>query len=77
MGPAQPPDLIVSSLLAHHLDNARIVELLRFMETHARHGWLTTCSAARSFIALSAPSVPSRNSIPWSCMTGRSPSRAH
>jgi SAM-dependent methyltransferase len=37
---AQPPDLIISSLLAHHLDDAHIVDLLRWMNAHARHGWL-------------------------------------
>jgi 2-polyprenyl-3-methyl-5-hydroxy-6-metoxy-1,4-benzoquinol methylase len=38
--PARPPDFIISSLLAHHLDDANIVRLLRWMETTARAGWL-------------------------------------
>lgn len=35
-----PIDCIVSSLLAHHFDDARIVAFLRFMEETARRGWL-------------------------------------
>jgi SAM-dependent methyltransferase len=38
--PAQPVDFIVSSLLAHHLDDAQIIELIRMMERAARRGWL-------------------------------------
>jgi SAM-dependent methyltransferase len=33
-------DLVVSSLLAHHLDDARLIAFLRWMETTARRGWL-------------------------------------
>jgi SAM-dependent methyltransferase len=32
-------DYIVSSQLAHHLDDARIVEFLRWLQRHARRGW--------------------------------------
>ena len=32
-------DLIVSSLLTHHLENPEIVEFLRWMEAEARIGW--------------------------------------
>ncbi len=37
----QPPatDYIVSSQLAHHLDDAQIVALLRWLQQHARAGW--------------------------------------
>jgi SAM-dependent methyltransferase len=38
--PATPIDLLVSSLLAHHLGDREIVELLRWMEATARRGWL-------------------------------------
>ncbi|HZU88364.1 MAG TPA: methyltransferase domain-containing protein, partial [Stellaceae bacterium] len=38
--PTAPIDLIVSSLLAHHLTDSAIVALLRWMEGTARHGWL-------------------------------------
>ena len=32
-------DLVVSSLVMHHLENREIVEMLSWMETHARVGW--------------------------------------
>ncbi len=38
----RPPDgidLVISSLLTHHLENREIVEFLRWMETMARIGW--------------------------------------
>jgi SAM-dependent methyltransferase len=38
--PAAPVDLIVSSLLAHHLADRAIVDLLHWMEQTARRGWL-------------------------------------
>jgi SAM-dependent methyltransferase len=37
--PETPVDLIVSSLMAHHLEDAEIVALLRWMEAAARSGW--------------------------------------
>jgi len=40
--PAAPVDLIVNSLLAHHLDDAAIARLLGWMEATARHGWLVS-----------------------------------
>ncbi|HEV2569900.1 methyltransferase domain-containing protein [Sphingomonas sp.] len=33
-------DLIVSSLVAHHMTHAQLVDFLRFMDTQARMGWL-------------------------------------
>lgn len=33
-------DFIVSSLVAHHLDDARLAAFLRWMDTVARRGWL-------------------------------------
>jgi SAM-dependent methyltransferase len=37
--PDKPIDIIVSSLMAHHLEDEEIVTLLRWMETTARLGW--------------------------------------
>lgn len=37
---AEPWDLIVSSLVAHHMTHAQLVAFLRFMDRHARMGWL-------------------------------------
>jgi len=38
--PSQPIDIIVNSLLAHHLRDGEIVGLLRWMDGNARRGWL-------------------------------------
>ncbi len=35
----EPWDVIVSSLVAHHMSHAQLIAFLRFMETHARAGW--------------------------------------
>jgi 2-polyprenyl-3-methyl-5-hydroxy-6-metoxy-1,4-benzoquinol methylase len=35
----EPWDVIVSSLVAHHMTHAQLVAFLRFMERHARIGW--------------------------------------
>lgn len=35
----EPWDLIVSSLVAHHMTHPQLVSFLRFMESHARRGW--------------------------------------
>jgi SAM-dependent methyltransferase len=35
-----PSDVVVSALFAHHLDDARLVRFLRWMEQRARLGWL-------------------------------------
>ena len=46
----QPPlavDFAVSSLLTHHLSDGRIVDLLRWMDSTARRGWLI-CDLQRS-----------------------------
>jgi 2-polyprenyl-3-methyl-5-hydroxy-6-metoxy-1,4-benzoquinol methylase len=37
--PEKPIDIIVSSLLAHHLEDEEIVTLLRWMEANAQIGW--------------------------------------
>lgn len=36
----QPWDLIVSSLVAHHMTHAQLIAFLRFMDNHAHIGWL-------------------------------------
>ena len=37
--PEKPVDIVVSSLMAHHLEDEEIVALLRWMETTAQVGW--------------------------------------
>jgi len=37
--PEKPIDIVVSSLMAHHLEDAEIVALLRWMEAAAQAGW--------------------------------------
>ncbi len=37
--PPEPPDLVLSSLFAHHLDDDGVVRFLRWMEAHATIGW--------------------------------------
>jgi hypothetical protein len=37
--PKKPVDIVVSSLLAHHLEDEEIVELLRWMEATVQVGW--------------------------------------
>lgn len=36
----EPWDIVISSLVAHHMSHAELVAFLRFMEEHARIGWL-------------------------------------
>ena len=36
----EPVDLVISSLVTHHMDDAEIVRFVRWMEAHARLGWL-------------------------------------
>jgi SAM-dependent methyltransferase len=40
--PTEPVDIVVNSLVAHHLPDADIVALLRWMEVTARRGWLVS-----------------------------------
>jgi 2-polyprenyl-3-methyl-5-hydroxy-6-metoxy-1,4-benzoquinol methylase len=39
LGPADRPDIVISSLVTHHMDDAEIVRFLAWMEATARHGW--------------------------------------
>lgn len=36
----EPWDIILSSLVAHHMSHAQLVAFLRFMQRHAQVGWL-------------------------------------
>lgn len=40
LSPALRPDVVISSLFAHHLDDRQLVRFLRWMEASARLGWL-------------------------------------
>ncbi len=37
--PDRPPDVVISSLFTHHLDDASVVRFLRWMEAQATLGW--------------------------------------
>jgi hypothetical protein len=37
--PEQRPHLLISSLMTHHLEDADVVRLLRWMESRAKWGW--------------------------------------
>jgi len=41
-------DIVVSSLMAHHLEDEEIVALLRWMEATAQVGWFITIWSGRS-----------------------------
>ena len=36
----EPWDVVISSLVAHHMTRPQLVDFLRFMDSHARVGWL-------------------------------------
>ena len=36
----EPWDIVISSLVAHHMSHGELIAFLRFMEQHARRGWL-------------------------------------
>ena len=38
----QSPDLVISSLVTHHMEDEEIVRFLRWMEDHARLGWFVS-----------------------------------
>jgi SAM-dependent methyltransferase len=40
LSPSIRPDVVISALFAHHLDEARLVRFLRWMDGRARSGWL-------------------------------------
>jgi SAM-dependent methyltransferase len=47
LAPATPVDLMISSLVTHHLSDGEIVEFLRLMDRTARRGW-AVCDLQRS-----------------------------
>lgn len=57
--PAVRIDLVVSSLLAHHLSDERLIAFLRWMEATARRGWLI-CDLERHPIPYHAIGVTGR-----------------
>ncbi len=48
-------DLIVSSLVAHHMTHDQLIAFLRFMDTHARMGWLVNDLHRHTFPHLGYP----------------------
>ena len=51
----EPWDVIVSSLVAHHMTHAQLVAFLRFMEVHAKIGWLVNDLHRHRFAHLGFP----------------------
>ena len=51
----EPWDVIVSSLVAHHMTTAQLVAFLRFMEDHARAGWFVNDLHRHRFAHLGFP----------------------
>jgi len=45
----EPWDVIISSLVAHHMSEAELIAFLRFMETHATAGWFVNDLLRHSF----------------------------
>jgi 2-polyprenyl-3-methyl-5-hydroxy-6-metoxy-1,4-benzoquinol methylase len=48
-------DFVVSSLVAHHMDDGQLRDFLRFMEAEARRGWLVNDLHRRLFPYLGFP----------------------
>jgi len=48
-------DVIVSSLVAHHMTRAELIAFLRFMEAEARRGWLVNDLHRHGFAHMSFP----------------------
>ena len=51
----EPWDVIVSSLVAHHMTHAQLIAFLRFMEVHAKIGWLVNDLHRHRFAHLGFP----------------------
>ncbi len=54
-----PWDVIVSSLVAHHMTRGELVAFLRFMEGHARRGWLVNDLHRHTFAYFGYPLLAS------------------
>jgi 2-polyprenyl-3-methyl-5-hydroxy-6-metoxy-1,4-benzoquinol methylase len=37
--PAETPDIVISSLFTHHLDDATLIQFIKWMETNTKIGW--------------------------------------
>jgi 2-polyprenyl-3-methyl-5-hydroxy-6-metoxy-1,4-benzoquinol methylase len=51
----EPWDVIVSSLVAHHMSHAELVDFLRFMDRHAQRGWFINDLHRHGFAYLGYP----------------------
>ena len=51
----EPWDCVISSLVAHHMSHAELAAFLRFMERHARVGWLVNDLHRHRFAHLGFP----------------------
>ena len=51
----EPWDFVISSLVAHHMSHAELIAFLRFMERHARVGWLVSDLHRHRFAYLGFP----------------------
>ena len=51
----EPWDLVISSLVAHHMTREELVAFLRFMEAHSRRGWLVNDLHRHAFAYHSFP----------------------
>ncbi|WP_419807738.1 methyltransferase domain-containing protein [Sphingomonas sp.] len=51
----EPWDCVISSLVAHHMTHAQLVGFLRWMEAHARVGWLVNDLHRHRFAHLGFP----------------------
>ena len=51
----EPWDVIVSSLVAHHMTHGQLIAFLRFMDAHARRGWFINDLHRHGFAYLGYP----------------------
>ena len=51
----EPWDVVISSLVAHHMTHRQLVDFLRFMDTRARAGWLVNDLHRHRFAHLGFP----------------------
>lgn len=51
----EPWDLVISSLVAHHMTRAQLIEFLRFMDRHAARGWFVNDLHRHGFAWLGYP----------------------
>jgi 2-polyprenyl-3-methyl-5-hydroxy-6-metoxy-1,4-benzoquinol methylase len=55
----EPWDVILSSLVAHHMTHAQLIAFLRFMEAHARIGWFVNDLHRHRFAHIGFPLLAS------------------